>query len=125
MGLDDSAVASWAEEELWCPDGNVFGTVLYVDDATWARLCEEVGAETYFGGCIVVNEVTDADRAGERPFSEALLVVGVSFAVSAYLAVFVGDAASGAQTLIGAVGIALPALVILLAIRHYNGFVAS
>lgn len=55
----------------------------------------------------------------------ALLVVGVSFAVLAYLAVFVGDAASGAQTLIGAVGIALPALVILLAIRHYNGFVAS
>lgn len=73
LGLDDSAVASWAEEELWRPDGNVFGTVLYVDDATWARLCEEVGAETYFGGCIVVNEVTDADRAGERPFSEALL----------------------------------------------------
>ena len=73
LDLDDSAVAEWADEELWRPDGNVFGTVLYVDDATWARLCEEVGAAADPGGCIVVNEVTDADRAGERPFSEALL----------------------------------------------------
>lgn len=73
LDLDDSAVASWADEEIWRPDGNVFGTVLYVDDATWARLCEEVGAATDPDGCIVVNEVTDADRAGERPFSEALL----------------------------------------------------
>ena len=55
----------------------------------------------------------------------ALLVVGVSFAVSAYLVVFVGDAASGAQAAIGVVGIALPALVILLAIRRYNGSVTS
>lgn len=66
---------------------------------------------------------------GERRLSlvcgPALLVVGVSFAVSAYLAVFVGDAASGAQAVIGAVGIALPALIILLAIRRYNGSVAS
>lgn len=73
LNLDDSAVVEWADEELWRPDGNVFGTVLYVDDATWARLCEGVGAAADPGGCIVVNEVTDADRAGERPFSEALL----------------------------------------------------
>ena len=73
LDLDDSAVAEWADGEIWRPDGNVFGTVLYVDDATWARLCEEVGAAADPGGCIVVNEVTDADRAGERPFSEALL----------------------------------------------------
>ena len=73
LDLDDSAVASWADEEIWRPDGNVFGTVFYVDDATWARLCDEVGAAADPGGCIVVNEVTDADRAGERPFSEALL----------------------------------------------------
>ena len=73
LDLDDSAVASWADEEIWRPDGNVFGTVLYVDDATWARLCDEVGAAADPGGCIVVNEVTDADRAGERPFSVALL----------------------------------------------------
>ena len=73
LDLDDSAVASWADEEIWRPDGNVFGTVLYVDDATWARLCDEVGAAADTGGCIVVNEVTDADRAGERPFSDALL----------------------------------------------------
>ena len=83
LNLDDSAVVEWADEELWRPDGNVFGTVLYVDDATWARLCEEVGAAADPGGCIVVNEVTDADRAGERPFSKALLgtrlsVVGAS-----------------------------------------------
>ncbi|MBM6675769.1 hypothetical protein H6A07_03300 [Olsenella uli] len=66
---------------------------------------------------------------GERRLSlvcgPALLVVGASFAVSAYLALFVGDAASGAQTLIGIVGIALPALIILLAIRRYNGSVTS
>lgn len=66
---------------------------------------------------------------GERRLSlvcgPALLVVGASFVASAYLAFFVGDAASGAQTIIGAVGIALPALVILLAIRRYNGSVAS
>ena len=73
LDLDDNAVAEWADGEIWRPDGNVFGTVLYVDDATWARLCEEVGAAADPGGCIVVNEVTDADRAGERPFSEALL----------------------------------------------------
>lgn len=66
---------------------------------------------------------------GERRLSlvcgPALLVVGVSFAVSAYLAAFVGDAASGAQAVIGVAGIALPALVILLAIRRYNGSVTS
>lgn len=73
LDLDDNAVAEWADGEIWRPDGNVFGTVLYVDDATWARLCEEVGAAADPGGCIVVNEVTDADRAGERPFSDALL----------------------------------------------------
>ena len=60
---------------------------------------------------------------GERRLSlvcgPALLVVGASFAA------FTGDAASGAQAVIGAVGIALPALVILLAIRRYNGSVAS
>ena len=83
LDLDDNAVAEWADGEIWRPDGNVFGTVLYVDDATWARLCEEVGAAADPGGCIVVNEVTDADRAGERPFSKALLgtrlsVVGAS-----------------------------------------------
>ncbi len=32
-----------------------------------------MGAAADPNGCIVVNEVTDADRAGERPFSEALL----------------------------------------------------
>lgn len=73
LNLDEGAVAEWANEELWRPDGNVFGTVLYVDDATWGRLCEEVGAAADPDGCIVVNEVTDAERAGERPFSEALL----------------------------------------------------
>ena len=66
---------------------------------------------------------------GERRLSlvcgPALLVVGVSFAVSAYFAAFVGDAASGAQAAIGVAGIALPALVILLAIRSYNGSVTS
>lgn len=55
----------------------------------------------------------------------ALLVIGVSFAASAYLAVFVGDAASGVQAVIGAVGIALPVLVILLAIKRYNGTIVS
>lgn len=54
-----------------------------------------------------------------------LLVVGAPFAASACLAVFAGDAASGAQADIGAVGIALPALVILLAVRRCNGSVAS
>ena len=73
LDLDEGAVAEWADGEIWRPDGNVFGTVLYVDDVTWARLCEEVGAAADPNGCIVVNEVTDADRAGERPFSEALL----------------------------------------------------
>lgn len=66
---------------------------------------------------------------GERKLSlvcdPALLVVGVSFAASAYLAAFVGDAASGVQTVIGAVGIALPVLVILLAIKRYNGTIVS
>lgn len=66
---------------------------------------------------------------GERRLSlvcgPALLVVGASFAVSAYLAAFAGDAASGAQAVIGVAGVALPALVILLAIRCYNGSVAS
>lgn len=66
---------------------------------------------------------------GERRLSlvcgPALLVVGASFAASAYLAAFVGDAAGGAQAAIGAAGIALPALVILLAIRRCNGSVAS
>ena len=66
---------------------------------------------------------------GERRLSlvcgPALLVVGVSFAVSAYFVAFVGDAASGAQAAIGVAGIALPALVTLLAIRSYNGSVTS
>ena len=73
LDLDDAALPPWADEELWRPDGNVFGTVLYVDDATWGRLCEEVGTAADLGGCIVVNEVTDAERAGEQPFSKALL----------------------------------------------------
>lgn len=55
----------------------------------------------------------------------ALLVVGASFAASAYLAAFAGDAASGAQAAIGVAAIALPALVILLATRRYNGSVVS
>lgn len=62
---------------------------------------------------------------GERSLSlvcgPALLVVGVSFAASAYLAIFAGDAANGIQAVIGVAGITLPALVILLAIRHFNG----
>lgn len=66
---------------------------------------------------------------GERRLSlvcgPALLVVGVSFAASAYLAAFAGDAASGVQAVIGVAGIALPALVILLAIKRYNGSVTS
>lgn len=65
-------MAPWADEELWRPDGRVFGTVYYVDDATWERLCSEVGAVPG-DGCVVVNEVLDAGRVGERPFSEALL----------------------------------------------------
>lgn len=55
----------------------------------------------------------------------ALQVVGAPFAASACLAVFADDAAGGAQTAIGAVGIALPVLVILLAVRRCNGSVAS
>lgn len=55
----------------------------------------------------------------------ALLVVAASFAASAYLAAFAGNAAGGVQAVIGVVGIALPALIILLAIRHYNGSVTS
>lgn len=51
--------------------------------------------------------------------------VGTPFAASACLAAFAGDTAGGAQAAIGAVGIALPALVILLAIRRCNGPVAS
>ena len=66
---------------------------------------------------------------GEKKLSlvcgPAFLVVGVSFAASAYLAAFAGDAAGGAQAAIGVVGIALPALVILFAIRRYNGSVTS
>ncbi|WP_346696239.1 hypothetical protein [Thermophilibacter mediterraneus] len=38
LDLDEGAVAEWADGEIWRPDGNVFGTVLYVDDATWSRL---------------------------------------------------------------------------------------
>ena len=49
LDLDDSAVASWTDEEIWRPDSNVFGTVLYVDDATWARLCDEVGQRLRHG----------------------------------------------------------------------------
>lgn len=71
------------------------------------------------------NLTSEGERRLSLVCGPALLVVGASFAVSAYLAVFVGDAASGAQALIGAAGIALPALVILLAIRHYNGSVTS
>lgn len=66
---------------------------------------------------------------GERSLSlvcgPALLVVGVSFAVSSYLAIFKEDAASDIQAVIGVAGIALPALVILFAIRHFNGSVVS
>ena len=66
---------------------------------------------------------------GERKLSlvcgPALWVVGVSFAASAYLAAFVGGAASGVQAVIGAMGIALPVLVILLAIKRYNGTIVS
>ena len=54
-----------------------------------------------------------------------LQVVGAPFAASACLAAFADDAAGGAQAAIGAVGIALPALVILLAVRRCNGSVAS
>ena len=55
-----------------------------------------------------------------------LQVVGAPlFAASACLAVFADDAAGGAQAAIDAVGIALPALVILLAVRRCNGSVAS
>ena len=65
---------------------------------------------------------------GERRLSlvcgPALLVVGASFAASACLAAFAGDAAGGAQAIIGVAGIALPALAILLAIRRCNGSVA-
>lgn len=71
------------------------------------------------------NLTSEGERRLSLVCEPALLVVGASFAVSAYLAVFVGDAASGAQALIGAAGIALPALVILLAIRRYNGSVTS
>lgn len=71
------------------------------------------------------NLTSEGERRLSLVCGPALLVVGASFAVSAYLAVFVGDAASGAQALIGAAGIALPALVILLAIRRYNGSVTS
>ena len=80
LRLDESAVADWADAELWRPDGSVFGTVYYVDDATWERLCGEVGAEARADGCVVVNEVTDAARAGERPFSAGLLGTRLSLA---------------------------------------------
>ena len=72
IDLDESSAAAWADEEIWRPDGHAFGTVFYVDDVTWSRLCEEVAAEAGDGGCIVVNEVADARRGGERPFSGAL-----------------------------------------------------
>ena len=71
------------------------------------------------------NLTPEAERRLSLVCGPALLVAGASFAASAYLAAFAGDAASGAQAVIGVVGIALPALVILLAIRRYNGLVTS
>lgn len=71
------------------------------------------------------NLTPEAERRLSLVCGPALLVAGSSFAASAYLAAFAGDAASGAQAIIGVVGIALPALVILLAIRRYNGSVVS
>ena len=71
------------------------------------------------------NLTPEAERRLSLVCGPALLVAGASFAASAYLAAFAGDAASGAQAVIGVVGIALPALVILLAIRRYNGSVTS
>lgn len=71
------------------------------------------------------NLTPEAERRLSLVCGPALLVAGSSFAASAYLAAFAGDAASGAQAIIGVVGIALPALVILLAIRRYNGSVTS
>ena len=67
----------------------------------------------------------DAERRLALVCGPALLVVGVSFAASAWLAAFAGDAARGPQAAIGAVGVALPALVILLAVRRYGGSAAS
>lgn len=67
--------------------------------------------------------ITEGKRTLPHVRVPALLVVGASFAVSVYLAAFASDADSRAQAAIGVVGMALPALVILLAIRPYNGSV--
>lgn len=83
LDFDDSAVAAWAEEMLWRPEGDllgsspdhegIFGSVYYVDDATWALLLDEVGGGKGAQGCLIVNAVTDFERAGQRPFADAIL----------------------------------------------------
>lgn len=83
LDFDDSSVATWAEEMLWRPEGDllgspssqggIFGSVYYVDDATWALLLEEVGAGKEAPGCLIVNAVTVSERAGQRPFADAIL----------------------------------------------------
>lgn len=67
--------------------------------------------------------ITEGERTLSRVCGPALLVVGASFAVAVHLAAFASDADGGAQAVIGVVGIAIPALIILLAIRLYNGSV--
>lgn len=57
------------------------------------------------------NLTPEAEKKLSLVCGPALLVVGASFAASAYLAAFAGDAASGAQAVIGVAGIALPALL--------------
>lgn len=83
LDFDVSAVATWARESLWRPGGDlpdaapdggdVFGTVYYVDDATWELLLEGAGVEKGTQGCVVVNEVLDSGRSGQRPFGDDLL----------------------------------------------------
>lgn len=85
--FDDEALEPWAQAELWRPEGQshegctAFATLYLVDDATWAHLCDAVGAPGRSSGCVFANFVRETRVTDRRPVTQAL--VGTDFALHA------------------------------------------